>query len=532
MNTMNRTKSIALLLVFLSVLSLCIFKVQSASTDENSWITKQPMSTARSGLGVAVVNGKIYAIGGDGGSNVTEEYNPVTNTWTPKKAMPTGRGRFGIAVYQNKIYVIGGVTANGFTAANEVYDPLTDTWETKTPMPKGARAELSASVVNGKIYVVGGHFVGPYLISSNVLEVYDPETDTWTTKSPMLTAVYSCSSAVIDNKIFVLENSFNGHAGSLNQIYNAENDSWSYGRSIPFEVAGAAAAATTGIFAPKRIYLVGGGASANSSHQVYNPENDTWSTAAQLPTFRSYLGLAVVDDILYAIGGRNSDGASVNVNEQYKPFAYGTMPPLLQVISPESRTYNVSFIPLIFTATKPVNWSGYSLDSLANVTIKEGTILTGLSEGNHSVAVYANDTFGNMASSNTVYFSVDTVGPIILVLSPENKVYDTNEVQLNFTTNEPFSWLAYSLDGKDNVTTSKNITLAGLTNGAHNLTVYATDAVGNMGASETVHFSIKPFPIITIVAVTTSVIIVVLASYLVFKRKKPDAAHMEKKQRV
>jgi N-acetylneuraminic acid mutarotase len=529
---MNRAKSLTLLLALLSVLSLCIFKVQPASAEENSWTTKQPMPTARSGLGVAVASGKIYAIGGDGGSNVTEEYNPVTNMWTAKKPMPTGRGRFGIAVYQNKIYVIGGKTANGFTAANEVYDPLTDTWETKASLPRGGRAELTASVVNGKIYVVGGYFVGLYLVSSNVLDVYDPETDTWTTKSPMPATVYSCSSAVVDNKIYVIENSFGTRVGSLNQIYDTENDSWSYGRSIPVGVAGAVAAATTAVFAPKRIYVIGGDASTNSSNQVYNPENNAWSIGAQLSMSRTYLGVAVIDDTLYAIGGRDSDGASVDANEQYTPFAYGTTPPVLHVVSPENRAYNVSSIPVVFTATKSIDWSGYSLDSLANVTAGENATLSELSEGNHSVVVYANDTFGNMGSSSTVYFSVDTVSPIILVLSPENKAYSTNEVQLNFTTDEPVSWLAYTLDGKDNVTTSKNITLAGLTNGAHNLTVYATDMVGNMGVSSTVHFSIEPFPIITVVGVTTSAIIVVLASYLVFKRKKPAAMPTKKKQQV
>ncbi|MCJ7762346.1 hypothetical protein MUP38_02685 [Candidatus Bathyarchaeota archaeon] len=520
---MNRTKSIALLLVFLSVLSLCIFKVQPASADENSWVAKQPMPAARSGLGVAVANGKIYAFGGDGGSNVTEEYNPVTNTWAAKKPMPTGRSRFGIAVYQNKIYVMGGATANGFTAVNEVYNPSTDTWETKASLPRGGRAELTASVVNGEIYVVGGYFFGLYLVSSSVLDVYDPETDTWTTKAPMLSAVYSCSSAVVDNKMYVIENSFGSNVGSINQIYDTENDSWSYGRSIPVGVAGVAAAATTAVFAPKRIYVMGGEASANSSNQVYNPENDTWSIGAQLPTSRSHLGVAVIDDTLYAIGGRNGNNESVDANEQYTPFAYGTTPPVLRLVSPENRAYNVSSIPVVFTTTKSINWSGYSLDSLANVTAGESATLTELSEGNHSIAIYANDTFGNMGSSSTVYFSVDTVRPAILVLSPENKVYGTNEVQLNFTTDEPVSWLAYTLDGEDNVTTSKNVTLAGLTNGAHNLTVYATDTVGNMGASDTVHFSIEPFPIITVVAITTSAIIVILASYLVFKRKKPAA---------
>ena len=523
MSTLNRPKSIALLLVFLSVFSLCIFRVQPASAVEDSWTTNQSMPTARSGLGVAVVNGKIYAIGGDGGSNVTEEYNPITNTWNAKKSMPTGRSRFGIAVHQNKIFVIGGATASGFTAANEVYDPLTDTWEVKTPIPKGSKAELTASAVNGKIYVVGGYFRGAKTVTSNVLEVYDPETDMWTTKTPMPTAVYSCSSAVVDNKMYVIENSFENQVGRLNQIYDAENNSWSYGRSIPVQVVGAAVAATTAMFAPKHIFVIGGDPSSNSSNQVYTPENDTWSNGAQLPSARSYLGVAVVSDILYAIGGRNGNNVALDTNEQYTPLAYGTVPPVLRLESPENSAHNVSSIPLVFTATKSIDWSGYSLDSLANVTIGDDVLLTGLSDGNHNLVVYANDTLGNMGASSTVYFSVDTVQPAILVLSPENTVYGANEIQLNFTTNEPVSWLTYSLDGENNVTVRSNTTLAGLTDGVHNLTVYAADMVGNVGVSETARFSVEPFPVILVVALTTTTLIVVLAGYLFFKRRKAAA---------
>ena len=52
------------------------------------------MPTARSGFGVTVVNGKIYAIGGSnsgGYLRIVEEYNPATNTWTTKAIMPTAR---------------------------------------------------------------------------------------------------------------------------------------------------------------------------------------------------------------------------------------------------------------------------------------------------------------------------------------------------------------------------------------------------------------------------------------------------------
>jgi hypothetical protein len=87
-----------------------------------SWTQKAPMNQARSHLGVAAVDGKIYAIGGDEmGTN--EEYDPTTNTWTYKAKMPTPREDFATAVYQNKVYCIGGKTSGSITDVNEVYDP-------------------------------------------------------------------------------------------------------------------------------------------------------------------------------------------------------------------------------------------------------------------------------------------------------------------------------------------------------------------------------------------------------------------------
>ena len=39
----------------------------------------------------------------------------------------------------------------------------------------------------------------------------------------------------------------------------------------------------------------------------------------------------------------------------------------------------------------------------------------------------------------------------------------------------------------------------------HNITVYATDTFGNTGASETIYFSIEPFPVEWIAAAVVSV---------------------------
>lgn len=60
----------------------------------NFWERCQPMRTARSRVGVAVVNGLLYAIGGyDGQSRLStvEVYNPETDTWTQVSSMNSQR---------------------------------------------------------------------------------------------------------------------------------------------------------------------------------------------------------------------------------------------------------------------------------------------------------------------------------------------------------------------------------------------------------------------------------------------------------
>ena len=65
---------------------------------ENTWIQKTPFPHEAGIVGAAVVNGKIYVIGG----SANYEYSPATDSWTNKTAMPTPRWHFGIAVYQKQ----------------------------------------------------------------------------------------------------------------------------------------------------------------------------------------------------------------------------------------------------------------------------------------------------------------------------------------------------------------------------------------------------------------------------------------------
>jgi N-acetylneuraminic acid mutarotase len=419
---MRMRKSIALLLVlvFLTAPYLMAMPARSSTVStnvtENTWVTKTPMHQARGFLGVAAVNGKIYAIGGSAKDvrlattkeflSTNEEYDPETDTWISKKGMPTQRAAFAIATYQNKIYCVGGKNGDGYAGVNEVYDTQTDTWETKKPMPT-ARGFVTANVVNGRIYVIGGSIIGG---GTTINEVYDPATDSWTTKTSM-PAHGGSVSTVFDNKIYLM-------SGSEFLIYEPATDEWNEGTSKPSSVGGVlGAGVTTGNMAPKRIYTIG------DRVGVYDPKNDTWTIGALKPTSQTDFGVAVVNDLIYAVGGDTYDalyaiyGPGIGhfeplaLNEQYTPLDYGTILPKIIVDSPENRIYNSSSLSLIFTVDKTAVWLGYSLDGQETVAVAGNTTITGLTNGVHNVTVYAKDAFNNTGVSEIAYFSVDMPEP-------------------------------------------------------------------------------------------------------------------------
>lgn len=319
----SKTRKIKATITLLLTLSLLLtVTVPYALAAEDFWTTKEPMPTARIGLGAAVVDGKIYAIGGYNGSylGTNELYDPDTDMWVTKAPIPTPRSNFGTAVVDNKIYVIGGTLGNQVeTGVNEVYDPVTDTWENRTAMPT-PRMGLDANVVNGKIYLIGGgDAAGFSIFNFGENEVYDPATDTWTTKEPIPIPVHDYASAVLDNKIYVI----GGGGGRSNhtQIYDAEKNTWTSGTPIPTKVRSAVAGATTGAMAPKRIYVMGNEITYEHLNQVYDPEADIWTTGTVMPTPRFAFAIAVINDVLYAIGGDDDTGYS-GANEMYTPIGY------------------------------------------------------------------------------------------------------------------------------------------------------------------------------------------------------------------
>jgi len=134
------------------------------TAQEDTWTRKADMPTARAISSTSWVNEKIYAIGGAmlvGGLQVplaiVEEYNPTTDTWRKKADMPTARFWLSTSVVNGKIYAIGGaINLNTAVSTVEVYDPATDVWAPKADMPT-PRDNLSTRIFGGKIYAIGGY---------------------------------------------------------------------------------------------------------------------------------------------------------------------------------------------------------------------------------------------------------------------------------------------------------------------------------------------------------------------------------------
>ena len=114
-----------------------------------------------------------------------------------------------------------------------------------------------------------------------------------------------------------------------------------------------------------------------------------------------------------------------------------------------------------------------------------------------------------------------TVPPIVDVASPVNQTYNVSSVSVDFTMNKSAAWMGYSLDGRDNVTVNGNTTLDGLSNGLHNITVYARDYLDNTDASETVSFIVEaPFPTTLAIATVVSLSIIGIGLLVYFKKRK------------
>jgi N-acetylneuraminic acid mutarotase len=143
------------------------------------WVSKAPMPDPRDHFGYTVLNGMIYAVGGEhltdetqGNDSEVDQYNPATDTWTQVAPLPLALSHIhtNTLVINNRIVIFGG-SANGDTAPTFLanissYNPKRNRWTALAPLPE-PRSATVVRMVGNQIITTGGE--------NNFL----PQTTTW-----------------------------------------------------------------------------------------------------------------------------------------------------------------------------------------------------------------------------------------------------------------------------------------------------------------------------------------------------------------
>ncbi len=405
----------------------------------DAWTTKSAMSTARYNLAVAVVGGRLYAIGGNSGSArlaTNEEYDPASNSWSTRSVMPSARERLAAAAAGGKLYAIGGYNGTSNLATNEEYDPAANSWSTKSAMP-AARINLAAASVGGKLYVVGGDNSG-YKTTN---EEYDPAANAWTTKAAMSTARNQLAAAAVGGKLYAV-GGYNGSNLATNEEYDPTANAWATKAVMPTARYGLAAAVAGG-----KLYAVGG--STLTANEEYDPAANIWSSKSAASTARDALAAAAVGGKLYAVGGYNA--GVLATNEEYDPGfsrSFTGLSPNVQYSfkaqarnsagrfsaeSPTVSTYTLA------SASSPLSGSAFTSIGLNQVTVSwsSGTTAGGFNGPGASYLVSAStsaDFVPVYASSQTANLSADVSG----LVSDTTYYFQVRATNVLGTANVPY----------------------------------------------------------------------------------------------
>ena len=184
----------------------------------DTWTAGPPLPEPRAGGGLVAVQGRLHYFGGykpDRDTVCADHWSLVTGEpdarWTREADMPNPRGHLAAAVLDGKIYALGG--ANGHDRKQvdlpycDRYDPATKAWTKIASLPDGRSHFEGSTIVHGdRIIVVSGRCNAsqpPRMNVDDILE-YDPETDAWRVLGTNPLRCMAPSAEIIGGKLFVI----------------------------------------------------------------------------------------------------------------------------------------------------------------------------------------------------------------------------------------------------------------------------------------------------------------------------------------
>lgn len=253
-------------------------------------------------------------------ASTTIDTEPTPDPWEQRTTMDIPRTHFAIASYDGRFYVIGGEASSGISDVVERYDPQSNTWTRLTSKPT-AVADAQAITIGGKIYVAGGRRESGEI--SNQLEIYDPDSDHWQTLAPLPQPLSQYAAATVDGKLYL----FGGWDGTAYQRdvwkFQPDSNTWEARTPAP-EARGHMSASVLG----SRIHLIGGQNMDGdlALHRSYDPIQDRpdrnpWQVLAPLPQPIVTPVSIVVLDSIYTFRAEANEGIIYNSSsDSWSPF--------------------------------------------------------------------------------------------------------------------------------------------------------------------------------------------------------------------
>ncbi|KAF2729684.1 galactose oxidase [Polyplosphaeria fusca] len=252
--------------------------VQVYDTTSNKWTRFADLPVPINHGNVAVVDGKIWLLGGLTSTSAAYTwkatttaavYDPTNGTWIPLEGLSTAlaRGASAVGVYNGTIYVAGGKAGTGAKSVDTVsaFDVASRKWLTSLPAAAsripGARDHVGGAVVGHKFYVVGGRDTDTSNVKDTVfiLDFEDLDAGWKTSAIKVPTARGGLATAAVGGKIYTFGGEGNQAAGSQgifkeSEVYDVAADSWAKLGPMSKPRHGTFAAEVGG-----KIYLPGGG---------------------------------------------------------------------------------------------------------------------------------------------------------------------------------------------------------------------------------------------------------------------------------
>jgi N-acetylneuraminic acid mutarotase len=295
------------------------------ATSLGTWSVRAPLALGpRQELGVAALNGKVYAVGGFNAAGApvatVEVYDPSTDSWTQRASLPAPLHHVNVAAVGDRLYVVGALSGGNFTALGTTltYDPAADRWTALTPMPSGTeRGASGVAVVGARIYVAGG------LRGSSVAEMsaYDTASDAWEPLPSMTVTRDHLAAASKDGRVYAISGRDNGSLRAALEVFDPGTSTWSTAASILTARGGCAAAELSG-----RLVVMGGEGNDSDPNgifrqtEAYDPATDRWMTLSPMRTGRHGIGAAVVNGAIYVPGGATRAGFGAVADQEVFAF--------------------------------------------------------------------------------------------------------------------------------------------------------------------------------------------------------------------